>query len=776
MSKIKYSNKIYGFDIETTTYNHIVTHYLSNFQSVNFSENLHNNVNKIIKSISKPHFCRTNDDVNKYLVDLNLNAENEDVYIIVYVHNLAYEFSYLVNNIDFVRDNYDNDNALFVKPRIPLFFRVKNIEFRCSYKLLNKSLRALGDNLGYPKLDIDYKSNYFWFSDLPKLEYEYNERDVKLMLLAVIKGCSSWKWIQNVNDIPLTSTGFTRKNNKKINTRENIKLWSSMCNYQRFYTSDYIDFIESVYTGAYTHSNAFYTGVPLENVGSFDIVSSYIDTILHRYFPHYFVEYNGRYKLEYLKRLIRFNEGSYIDKIKNYQTPFNKSFMAFIKIVNVKAKILKNNNLILPISFSKCVDFSGVKLDNGRVYKADMLTINLSEVDYYIFTQFYDFDLVDCFRLVTTKTHKPLPPFVTEATRAYLDEKSTLKKIIYNFEHGMDIVPDMFYNEQKQGFIYDDDTINAICSLEPEAQEQTLNDNYRASKNKLNAQYGINVQKLRNPNIDYDLVNDECVTTITDTITDKVLFRDFVKGLYITAYSRLNLFCYALYVINRTNTKLIYSDTDSWKMYGDIDNVIKVTKQYNNFVERYVHNSKDYNIGYFDFEGVYSHFCTLGCKKYVVENDNKIKITIAGVSKKTSQPLTELYSSIDYDFDLFCDIAFSPCTIYDFSITGKLCTKYKNDLYNTNVIDENGKNGNINGRNMVELVPSDYILMNILKRSTKQYIDHFTKLQNNYIKFFPTVIYRNASGKVTYKILENWKNELKIYKEKINELELSVDS
>lgn len=211
-------------------------------------------------------------------------------------------------------------------------------------------------------------------------------------------------------------------------------------------------------------------------------------------------------------------------------------------------------------------------------------------------------------------------------------------------------------------------------------------------------------------------------------------------------------------------------------MYGDIDRVIKVTKQYNNFVERYVHNSKDYNIGYFDFEGVYSHFCTLGCKKYVVENDDKIKITIAGISKKTSQPLTELYNSIDNDFDLFCYIAFSPCTIYDFSITGKLCTKYNNDLYNMAVIDENGKTGNINGRNMVELVPSDYILMNILKPSTKQYIDHFTKLQNKYINFFPTVIYRNCDGVVTYKVLENWKDELKIYKEKINELEFSVDT
>ena len=774
MSKIEYSDVIYAFDIETTTTEHIVSHYLSNFQSVDFKHNLHKSTNDIISAISSPTFCRSNNDVNNFLVKLSSLAEVNEEYVIVYVHNLAYEFSYLVNNIDFVRDNYDNDNALFIKPRIPLFFRVGNIEFRCSYKLLNKSLKALGENLGYKKLDIDYQANWYSFSTLPTQEYEYNERDVKLTLLAIIKECSNWSWISSVNDIPLTSTSFTRKNNKKINNNTNTRMWAGMCNYQRFYDNNYIDFIERVYSGAYTHSNALVTGVPLENVASFDIVSSYIDTILHRYYPHYFVKYSGRHKLEYLKWLIKFNGGDYIDKIKNYQQPFVKSFMASVKLVNVKAKKLKNNNLILPISFSKCIDFAGVKLDNGRIYRADMITIDICEIDYYIFTLFYDFELVDCFELHYTKYHKPLPPYVTDSTRQYLHEKSTLKKIIYNFEHGMDIVPDMFYNEQKQDFIYDDDTINAICSLEHEAQEQTLNDNYRASKNKLNAQYGINVQKLRTPNITYDIESDECTATLPDGVQAKVLYRDFVKGLYITAYSRLNLFCFGLYIIDRTDTTLVYSDTDSWKVYNDIDNVINVANEYNCFIEQFVHNSNDYNIGYFDYEETYNHFCTLGCKKYIIEKNGKIKITIAGVSKATGKPLTELYQSLDCDFELFCDIAFSPCTIYDFNITNKLCTKYNNDLYNVKVTDENDKNGMIKGRNMVELVPSDYVLMNYYKPSVKQYIEHYTALQGQYIHLLPTLIYRDSSGAVTYKVLDDL-TDLKLYKGRINELEFSVE-
>lgn len=764
--KIKYSNILYGFDIETTTTENVFTHngekitahYLSNFQSVDFSAR-RQPVNEIVNLISAPFFCRSAYDINKYLICLNDYAALNDETIIIYVHNLAYEFDYLIKNIPFIIENFSNDNALFIKSRIPLFMRCKNIEFRCSFKLLNQSLAALGKQLKYPKLDIEYTTKYFEFSELPQIEYDYNERDVKLMLLAVLKECCNWEYIKTVDGIPLTSTGFTRKNNKHINTTEARREFSKHCHYQTFYDIDYINFLESVYSGGYTHANAFYVGKPLSNVASVDIISSYIDTILHRHYPNFFKEYKHKSKLNYFRAICRANKTTLNNVLKNYSQPFKIAFMAKIRLHNVSARILKNKNLILPLSVSKCEDIVNVTPDNGRIYKAEAVTIYCTEVDYFILTQFYDFEVTEVFKLMFTQTFKPLEDYIINSTRNYLTEKSTLKKILHDTSDGANADINFFYNDRINDYIYDVEKVEAIAALLYDEQQAVLTDNYRASKNKLNAQYGINVQKLLNAIIKYNVESFDFDVSTETTITSFALLRDFTKGLYITAYSRLNLFCFGLWLIRKTNTHLVYSDTDSWKCYKDITGVSRETINYNNFIETVVHNSNDYNVGKFDFEGVYTYFSTLGCKRYITANKNPktgktdITVTIAGVNKKrTSEAYTALFHRLQGDFSLLCDIAFTPSTVISSNVTNKLVSKYNNAEYDVIVTDCNGKTGRIVGRNMLELSKSDYILNDITKYSIREYIDYFSTLQGISPHYTPTYIYYE-DGKITYKIL-----------------------
>ena len=253
--KIKYSDIIYAFDIETTTTNEITSLYLSNFVSVDFNIN-HESNEDILQSMSPAYFCRSATEIDSYLRTLNDKGEKEKKRYIIYCHNLAYEFDYLIKNVPFVIENFDNKDALFIKPRIPLFIRLKYIEFRCSFRLLNAPLKSIGDNLGYPKLEIDYRTQYYSFSELPKVEYEYNERDVRLTLLGVLKECSKWSYINSVKDIPLTSTGFTRKNNQNINSSSDRKDYAGFCAYQKKFSKSYIDFLERTFSGGYTHANA----------------------------------------------------------------------------------------------------------------------------------------------------------------------------------------------------------------------------------------------------------------------------------------------------------------------------------------------------------------------------------------------------------------------------------------------------------------------------------------------------------------------------------------
>lgn len=757
--KIDYSNIIYAFDIETTTIDSITSLYLSSFVSVDF--NLYQESNKnILQSMSPAHFCRSSDEIDSYLRALNNKGQNEKKQYIIYCHNLAYEFDYLIKNIPFVIENFSNKDSLFIKPRIPLFIRLGYIEFRCSFRLLNAPLRSIGENLGYSKLEIDYKAQYYSFSKLPELEYKYNERDVKLTLLGVFKECSKWSYINSVKDIPLTSTGFTRKNNQYINKSSDRKDYAGFCAYQKFFSKHYIDFLEHTFSGGYTHANALYVNRVLHNVASFDIVSSYIDTILHREYPRFFKKYNGSYGLQFFKHLESLNNSTdYMEVLRHYAKPFDFAFMAHLTLANI-TPIIRKNNLILPISASKCDFIAGVTLDNGRIYKAKIARLNVTEIDYFILRQFYNFEVVECDEIYYSRTYRPLMPYVTNSTREYLHEKSTLKHVL---ARGDKLCKKDFYCEKKGEYIYSDSQIEHILSLPQEEREKLLHDNYARSKNKLNSQYGINVQKLLNPQITYDYINDYYINEIDDGVTAKVLYRDFTNGLYITAYSRLNLFCYALYLMDRSDVRLIYSDTDSWKVYGDIHNAVRVNEEYNRFIEQIVHNSDDYNIGYFDYEELYTYFSTLGCKKYITSDGEKMKCTIAGVNKRsTSKAYSELFKALNYDIDIFCKLAFSPCTILSHSITGKLITLYHNEDYNLTVTDETGQQGVISGTNMVELANSDYVLMDYDKKAVNEYIQYFSNLQNTIVDYIPTYIYRNSDNVVKYKYITNWREALRI--------------
>lgn len=761
-----YNNLIYAFDIETTTTpDGVVVHYLSNFMSADFRL-FRSGKDNIIRNLGAPVFCRTAGEIDRFFRALN-NADIEGK-TLIFIHNLAYEFDFLIKNVDFVKENFKNENALFLKPRIPLFVKLGNLELRCSYRLLNQSLEKIGDNLGYEKLSIDYSKQYFPFSDLPDIEYEYNRRDTEITLLSIMMECDKWDFVKSVDDIPLTATSFSRKNNDYINKSTTTKEWSRHCNYQKYFTREYIEFIERVYSGGYTHANAFFVGKALRNITSVDITSSYPHSMLHRNYPNFFREFIGTYRTGYLKKISDLNRRPWREVLHDYRKPFKRAFLAEVDIADVRAKILKGRNLILPLSMSKCDNIQNAKSDNGRVFSADSLTIFTNEVDFYILGLFYNFRIVNCRRLYITSTYKPLERYVTDSVRQYLHEKSTIKSILKKVDDGEDVTADDFFNDNKGDYIFSDDRINAI--LASDDFERIITDNYRVSKNRLNAQYGINVQRLIPNTYNYELKSDEYIRIQEEKIQARILKRDFTKGLYITAYSRLTLFLYALYLIDGCRCSLVYSDTDSWKIRGRYSDIVRVTDKYNAELEDVLHNSDDYGVGAFDVEALYNGFSTLGCKKYIVEKTNKktgekeIQITIAGVNKyKGSQAYTEMYQRLGRNFRSLVDYAFTPCTILDNSIIEKKCIKYHNEHFARLVTDENGKQGNIFGTNMCELCDADYILMNIEKPCVREYVDYFTTLQGESPIYTPTVFYRRADGTVDIKNVSDWKKALKLY-------------
>ena len=138
--------------------------------------------------------------------------------LVVYVHNLAFEFAFLRKQIKWTKEFLFNGDK-----RKPIYGVAEcGVEFRCSYMLSGLSLEIVGKNLlKYPceKLvgSLDYTLIRHSKTPLTTEEISYCLADIKVVMSYVQETIELYGSIANV---PLTNTGKVRKfciqeNNKR---------------------------------------------------------------------------------------------------------------------------------------------------------------------------------------------------------------------------------------------------------------------------------------------------------------------------------------------------------------------------------------------------------------------------------------------------------------------------------------------------------------------------------------------------------------------------------
>ena len=175
-----------------------------------------------------------------------------------------------------------------MKANKPLFIKIDHIEFRCSYLLLSKSIKALGKSLNLPKLDYDYKElrTPVFPKQLPEKDLKYNYRDVEIMLKSVYRLYRLNKWMQSANDLPYTKTGVMRFNcehNPAVNEKytyinkygeekktTNARMNKWLCQLEKAKSKEQLEFWEKLFQGGLVTSNAKYIGDIIYNIASFD--------------------------------------------------------------------------------------------------------------------------------------------------------------------------------------------------------------------------------------------------------------------------------------------------------------------------------------------------------------------------------------------------------------------------------------------------------------------------------------------------------------------------
>lgn len=545
--------------------------------------------------------------------------------ILIYVHNLDFDFQ-------FIRKYFTFSDVFARSERKPIYAVTDNgIEFRCSYLLTGLSLAKLPEQIpGYDlkKMvgDLDYSKIRHSETVLTAAEMLYCERDVKI--LYDYMQTEKQKNRNNVAKIPLTQTGYVRRECKKRLSKNKNQWFTYLNRIKNAYpTTELYTLLVKAYQGGYTHANALYTGVVLDNVKSIDFASSYPSVMVCKKFPWKFRKIDIQSKTMFYRL------------IKRYACVFEIGFY------NIRARTSTTT-----ISTSKCEFVDNVRSDNGRVYTADFILTYMTELDFATTLEFYEFDEFEIGLFYYAK-YETLPREIIEVVLKAYENKTALKGIegkedeyaaakrLINGIYGMTVTAPV------------SDTISYVndewSSTPPDMTTALLDDMDKAY---LLYQWGVWVAAHARRNLLHTVYQ----------LGDAVVYCDTDSIKYIDNGAVDN-------IVNDYNDKQRSIICGISARYG-----YNIPKSPDG-ISRY--------LGVFEPDGVYTQFKTLGAKRYIAIEDGKFKITIAGLNKKIGAAYIEQHGA----FDFFNDNMTIPA-----GDTGKKEHSYIDDEMTFTLTDEEG--------------------------------------------------------------------------------------
>lgn len=672
-------------------------------------------VNTVTKEIIDSKFFRTMGDTITYLNEITMSEQ-----LICFCHNLDYELFHILREVKgngIISDRIDiynmpMGNSIFRDKNAPLSIwlqEIPNVNFRDSYALFNKSVKVLGNELNYPKLEYDYKITRTPYTKLTQLDYDYNERDNLIVAKSLFK-----RWEdrgETLETTPLTFTASTKKDRHNFIKEKYGKSELKALNIDSSNIYDNYNFykicLES-YQGGLTTANKNYFNKKIKGlIVSIDITSSYPYQMATRRFPIYDKNYVNHFTGEYADEF--YSEILHDVTFENLpKETLIKGYFATVEFVNIE---LKDDNFLIPLSASNTFIIEGETVINGKVLRADKIIMSVDNVTLDWINKCYFYDDVIVSELITTTKDRYL-------------RKGEISFILNNFRI-------------KQ-------TMKGV-----EGQEL----NYALAKVNINNMYGVKVQKPLKDRYDivegevikmeykdnylFNLSSEEIYNNFMDikkenhfkNLTGKN-FDIFSDGVYVTAYARYMLLDMML-KLNGNGCTCVYTDTDSLKFIcNDIKSIQKFITEINGEIisnnrnlYRFKEFKNDFNVtdkdylevcklGTWDIENdedvkgniiPYKYFKTMGAKKYAYINESGIHTTIAGCSKKVSETITKYCTVNNKTLEEGVEELFDTGTMFDESCSGRTVSYRENREYNyVNNFTYEGKSLFSNGGIIIE--------------------------------------------------------------------------
>ncbi len=592
---------------------------------------------------------------------------SEKKHLVIYVHNLGYEFQFMKNWIHW-------DKVFAMKQRRPVYAIAGGFEFRCSLLLSNYKLAYIGEHLLYKypmeKMvgDLDYSLIRNTETPLSPSELGYCINDVRVVM------CYIQQKIEEDGDItkiPLTNTGYVREycrnwcfygEEKGVHAREKHKK-----EYHRLMKSLRINSdveyyqMERAFAGGFTHGCALHANKVIRDVGSADLTSDYPYQMCAKYYPMTSFRYIGQIT----------NNDLFNYYLRNYCCMFDVTF------INLKPSVLFEN----PISRSRCVIDKDEEFttNNGRIVSASKLTTTLTELDWETVYKFYDWDEVQIFNFRI-------------ADRGYLP-KELILAILHQYANKTSLkgVPEKVIE-------------------------------YMVSKNMINSSFGMMVTAIIREEFLFDTTwhrNPPDVASQLESYNsayNRFLFYGW--GVWVTAHARHSLFR-AIYEFGED---YVYADTDSikginfeahldfFKKYNQevVANLLKMCNHYGipfSMCQPKTIKGEKKLLGAWDFEKPYKRFKTCGAKRYMYEyEDGELGLTVSGLNKEFAIPyLKEKYKTTGRIFEEFGEGMYIPA-----GNTGKQTVTYIEQEQEGTVRDYTGYDGHFHELSGIYMEPQFY--------------------------------------------------------------------
>lgn len=591
-------------------------------------------------------------DVFKSIADPNLTK-------ICYIHNLAFEFAWLLNII--AEHNLTISDMCARDVKKPIQFKIEeyNIIFRCSYMLTNLSLeRASKEYTTLSKKvgDLDYSLERSPLTRLTKKELGYCEYDIRCLYHIVKHFREEYN---HLFLIPLTSTGIVRQALRERVGFHYIKRQQALVPPPDIYLK-----LWATFSGGFTHANILRSNRVLNNVESEDEASAYPSILCTEEFP-----YTPFMRVP----------------VKHFFKPRARDgacYMLLVEFHNLKSRYY--NHYLQKAKIFPKPDENNCIEDNGRLVSLDYGNMYITDIDYDIIRKNYagDIKIKECYKSYKRYLDKEVIKFIL----SLYSNKTTLKNV-----KGMEAI----YRRDKG-------RLNSCFGMSVT----------NALKQSSNYENGFWSHK--------ELTNDFIESKLVDMKKSFSTLFFYAVGVWVCAYGRKRLFDIIL-SSKDMDRDVVYCDTDSIKFLNREKHQDIFLTYNNDMIEKYRAVCEVYDdinisdfmpadpqgilhpLGFFEFDGFYTEMVTLGAKKYCYREDGELHITVSGVSKKGVKALNNDIHNFKKGF------------IWDYKNSGKLALVYHElDLTEKGVIDNLQKPftfTDIDGNNYTCDYPYSVVLM-----------------------------------------------------------------